>query len=202
MYFAPINKGVKYMQPGKKIAEARKLKGLTQEELADLSQINVRTIQRIEAGSNTPQSFTLKAIAKALELDYGFLIATDNNVSATENPKLTDDLRHYMTLLNFSCFVYLVIPWVHWLIPMNILKRKIGLSEEALTIGRSIVRRQIYWTIAINLTMLATLAYNYTIVSITGSKEAVIRYVWPFLLLYFINAAMILFQYRVIRKKF
>lgn len=189
------------MQPGKKIAEARKLKGLTQEELADLSRINVRTIQRIEAGTNTPQSFTLKAIAKALELDYSFLIATDNNLSATENQKPTDDIRHFMTLLNFSCFVYLVIPWVHWLIPMNILKKKSGLSEEALALGRSIIRRQIYWTIAINLIMLATLAYNYAVVSISGSKEAVIRYVWPFLLLYFINAAMILFQYRAVRKK-
>lgn len=191
------------MQPGKKIAEARKLKGLTQEELADLSQINVRTIQRIEAGTNTPQSFTLKAIAKALELDYGFLIATDNNIPVAEtNSVPEDDLRHFITLLNFSCFVYLVIPWVHWLIPMNILKKKKGLSAEVLTFGRSIIRRQIYWTIAINLTMLATLAYNYSIVSITGSKEAVLRYVWPFLLLYFINAAMLLFQYRTIRRKF
>ena len=32
---------------GKKIIDARKVKGLTQEELADLSKINLRTIQRI-----------------------------------------------------------------------------------------------------------------------------------------------------------
>ena len=32
---------------GKKICEARKLKGLTQEKLAELANVNLRTIQRI-----------------------------------------------------------------------------------------------------------------------------------------------------------
>tara|TARA_R110002073_G_scaffold8207_1_gene45701 strand:- start:139702 stop:140517 length:816 start_codon:yes stop_codon:yes gene_type:complete len=56
---------------GKKISELRKQKGFTQEELVDKCNINVRTIQRIEAGDVTPRSFTVKTILEALGLDAG-----------------------------------------------------------------------------------------------------------------------------------
>ncbi|WP_367126796.1 helix-turn-helix domain-containing protein, partial [Mongoliibacter sp.] len=46
-------------QLGQKIQEWRKAKGMTQEELVELCNINVRTIQRIEAGEVTPRSFTV-----------------------------------------------------------------------------------------------------------------------------------------------
>ena len=52
---------------GKKIYELRTQKGLTQEDLVDKCNINVRTIQRIEAGETTPRSITLKLILEALE---------------------------------------------------------------------------------------------------------------------------------------
>src|SRR5690554_213162 len=54
---------------GQKILELRKQKGLTQEELVDLCNINVRTLQRIEAGEVTPRSFTLKTILNVLGED-------------------------------------------------------------------------------------------------------------------------------------
>lgn len=60
---------MKQPELGKKISELRKEKGLTQEELVDLCNINVRTIQRIEAGEVTPRSYTLKTILKALDCD-------------------------------------------------------------------------------------------------------------------------------------
>jgi transcriptional regulator with XRE-family HTH domain len=52
---------------GKKIAELRKAKGLTQEELVEKCNLNVRTLQRIESGEVTPRSYTIKAIFTALE---------------------------------------------------------------------------------------------------------------------------------------
>ena len=52
---------------GIQIAELRKAKGITQEELALKCNINVRTIQRIETGSVTPRSFTLNLIYSCLE---------------------------------------------------------------------------------------------------------------------------------------
>jgi len=56
---------------GKKILELRKQKGFTQEELVEKCNINVRTIQRIEAGDVTPRSFTIKTILEALGMDAG-----------------------------------------------------------------------------------------------------------------------------------
>lgn len=54
---------------GQKIQALRKQKGLTQEELVEKCNINVRTIQRIEAGEVTPRPYTIKTILGALGYD-------------------------------------------------------------------------------------------------------------------------------------
>ena len=64
-----INQNIHTMkQPalGKRISELRKEKGLTQEELVEQCNINVRTIQRIEAGEVNPRSYTIKTILEVL----------------------------------------------------------------------------------------------------------------------------------------
>jgi transcriptional regulator with XRE-family HTH domain len=58
---------MKQPELGKKLTELRKAKGLTQEELVEKCNINVRTIQRIEAGEVTPRSFTMKVILAAMD---------------------------------------------------------------------------------------------------------------------------------------
>ncbi|MGB1039721.1 MAG: helix-turn-helix domain-containing protein [Flavobacteriales bacterium] len=52
-----------------KIIETRKLKGYSQEELASLAKVNLRTIQRIENNENEPRGKTLNLIAEALGLN-------------------------------------------------------------------------------------------------------------------------------------
>jgi transcriptional regulator with XRE-family HTH domain len=52
---------------GKKIAELRKAKGLTQEELVETCNLSVRTLQRIESGEVAPRSYTIKVIFSALD---------------------------------------------------------------------------------------------------------------------------------------
>lgn len=54
---------------GRKISEARKSKGLTQEELSELAKINIRTIQRIENDENVPRGKTLSLICDILKID-------------------------------------------------------------------------------------------------------------------------------------
>lgn len=63
---------------GKKIAELRKAKGLTQEELVEKCNLSVRTLQRIESGEVTPRSYTLKTIFAALEYP-GYLSSENEN---------------------------------------------------------------------------------------------------------------------------
>lgn len=63
---------MKMQQPelGKRIAEYRNDSGLTQEQLAEKTNINIRTIQRIESGEVTPRAYTLKVILDILGKDY------------------------------------------------------------------------------------------------------------------------------------
>jgi len=52
------------------IKENRKLKGLSQEDLAEKSSVNLRTIQRIENEKNQPRDTTLHLLAEALEISF------------------------------------------------------------------------------------------------------------------------------------
>lgn len=64
----------------KKISETRKIKGLTQEELAEQAKINLRTIQRIENSESEPRGKTLNLICEALEIDSKELILTEKSI--------------------------------------------------------------------------------------------------------------------------
>jgi transcriptional regulator with XRE-family HTH domain len=60
---------MKMKQPelGRKIADLRKAKGYTQEELVDKCNLSVRTLQRIESGEVVPRSHTIRVIFAALD---------------------------------------------------------------------------------------------------------------------------------------
>lgn len=58
----------------RKIIHFRKLKGITQETLAEITGLNVRTIQRIESGEVDPRLYTLKSIADALGVNMEELL--------------------------------------------------------------------------------------------------------------------------------
>jgi transcriptional regulator with XRE-family HTH domain len=52
------------------VKEGRLAKGYTQKELSELSNISVRSIQRIENGEIMPRSYTLKTLAEILGLSF------------------------------------------------------------------------------------------------------------------------------------
>jgi phage shock protein PspC (stress-responsive transcriptional regulator)/DNA-binding XRE family transcriptional regulator len=57
---------------GKKVAELRRQKGFSQDGLAYLCKMNVRSIQRIEAGNVQPRSYTLKLLSEALDFKFDY----------------------------------------------------------------------------------------------------------------------------------
>lgn len=63
----------------KKISEARKIKGITQEELAEQSQINLRTIQRIENSESEPRGKTFHLICDVLGINVAELLSNDHS---------------------------------------------------------------------------------------------------------------------------
>jgi transcriptional regulator with XRE-family HTH domain len=52
------------------VKEGRLAKGYTQKELSELSNISIRSIQRIENGEITPRSYTLKTIAGIIDTPF------------------------------------------------------------------------------------------------------------------------------------
>jgi transcriptional regulator with XRE-family HTH domain len=65
---------------GKYISQLRNSQGLTQQELADQCKLNIRTIQRIEAGEVVPRIYTLNLLTKSLKMDMNQI----NSTNATE----------------------------------------------------------------------------------------------------------------------
>lgn len=76
---------------GLKIKELRKRKGLTQEELAELIQMEQNSISVMESGRNFPTLGTLEKIAKVLEVnlsdffDYDYIEDIDVIKASTED---------------------------------------------------------------------------------------------------------------------
>ena len=91
----------------------RKLKGLTQEELADKTTVGVRTIQRIEKGDVQPHLQTIKLLAVGLDIEVEDLMPLNN-------PKEEAVTRKWMLMLHASPFFGLFIPFANVLIPLFI----------------------------------------------------------------------------------
>lgn len=91
---------MKQPELGKKISDLRKQKGLTQEDLVERCNINVRTIQRIEAGEVTPRSYTLKTILRALDYDLEEI--------KTDFEKAISISKKHLTILNLAFWVGIV----------------------------------------------------------------------------------------------
>lgn len=97
------------METGKLIKELRLKKGMTQEELADKTEVSSRTIQRIENGEVDPRAYTLQMIARALEVDYSFF--TENQPDEEQEIEQAN-ASTWLGLLHFSGIVPLIIPTV------------------------------------------------------------------------------------------
>ncbi|MCF6268757.1 MAG: helix-turn-helix domain-containing protein [Melioribacteraceae bacterium] len=151
---------------GRKLLELRKKKGLTQEELAIRCGVNVRSIQRIEAGTVSPRVSTLKLIGA--ELDYE--IPFDEN----------DDLKFWLLTLHLSNFIsFPIFPLIIWLL-------KKDENPEIDRQGKDVINFQISMMIylfasailvffIIGIVLLLFLALYITIITIINSTRVVME---------------------------
>ncbi len=113
-----------------KVKTLREAKNLTQTELAEKSGLSLRTIQRIESGQNL-KGFTLKAIAKTLEIEPENLFSKDE-----ENVQI-----NRAKLINLSALAGLIIPFGGIIFPAILTyKTQDSLNRE---LGKSIICVQI-----------------------------------------------------------
>lgn len=178
-----------------KIVTTRNHLGLTQEELAAAANVTVRTIQRIESGESVPRKFTLKLIAAALQIPFNELNATGNpgeNEPVTIQPTTKDQEADidFLRLLCLSCFSYLLIPYIHFLIPSYLLKKRLDKNTVVIRFGRKLIQTQVYWVICTLVVFLLVLAYNFIQAAYLGNHYA-FSYVAVFFFMYFLNVGII-----------
>ncbi|WP_051285374.1 helix-turn-helix domain-containing protein [Aequorivita capsosiphonis] len=105
---------MKQPELGRKILELRKQKGFTQEELVEQCNINVRTIQRIEAGEVTPRSFTLKTILNALGEDLENLKEAESLAFENFDIKEIKSFTFYIKLAWICGLIYFLSGFVEF----------------------------------------------------------------------------------------
>lgn len=125
---------------GKNLVYQRKLKGFTQEQLSENTNVTVRTIQRIEKGDVNPHLKTVKLLADALEVDVDDLIIL-------ENPKEENIQKKWLILLHSTPFLGFIIPIANILIPLFLWIHKREDNKIYDKHGRKIINFQISMTI-------------------------------------------------------
>lgn len=99
----------------KNLVYQRKLKGYTQEALADRATVTIRTIQRIEKGDVNPHLQTVKLLANALDIEV-------NELLVLANPKEETIQKKWLLLIHSSPILGFVFPftilfplflWIH-----------------------------------------------------------------------------------------
>ena len=99
------------MKIGQVIKELRIKKGLTQEELAEQTELSARTIQRIEKGEVDPRAYSLQMIAKALDVEFSLFVEDESQVEKEKKSKndITLGLIHLSGL--FLIFIPTILIW-------------------------------------------------------------------------------------------
>lgn len=110
------------------IKQLREAKGLTQTDLAEQTQLSVRTIQRLESGPSEPKGHTLRRLRAVFGEDFGL------------EKKLPEELRW----INMLCLTFLLIPFGNIIFPSIAWYRKRKM-EKVNQLGRRIINFQISW---------------------------------------------------------
>lgn len=126
----------------------RKLRGLSQEQLAEKTKVTVRTIQRLEKGEVTPHLRTVKMLAAALNIEVDELLQLDN-------PKDEAIQKKWLLLLHASPFIGFVIPFLNILLPLFIWIHKRDDNPLYDKSGRSVINFQVTMTLIYAIALIA-----------------------------------------------
>lgn len=171
---------MKNMELANRIKNLRNQSGLSQEQLAEKSGLNLRTIQRIENGETVARSDSLNRLASVLN------IPTAELFDETEKED-----KGYIAAMNLSALTFILFPFLGILIPliMWIVRReKIkGLTENA----HKLLNFQITWSIMFCVVYAWLISFSILrIQPITNYGPGEIA-TFSFLVLYLLNAVLI-----------
>lgn len=162
-----------------RIKELRIRKGISQEELAGESGLNLRTIQRIENGETEPLGNSVKKIAHVLEITPEELIDWE-----------LDEDNSFLKALNISALTFLFFPILGIILPYILWRTKRNRVKGLNKIGREVVNFQITWSLIFYLWYMIVLIIMY------NDPMSVINMFVPNIIftvsMYVVNVSMIL----------
>ncbi|GAA3567794.1 helix-turn-helix domain-containing protein [Snuella lapsa] len=119
-----------------RVKELRTRKGFSQEILAEISGLSLRTIQRIENNETVPRGDTLKRLATALNTSPDEIV----------DWKIQED-QGYLTLMSASGLGFLFFPLLGIIIPLTLWILKKDKLKGVNELGKSILNFQISWVL-------------------------------------------------------
>jgi len=120
---------------------------LTQDELSQRSGVSIRTIQRIESGTQ-PKGYTLKMLAKALDTDEADLLAGAGTDEAVN--------RNVLKVINLSALPFTLLPPLNVLVPLAVMLIK----KEHGPVAKKIISIQFIWTLVAAVLLAVVLILN------------------------------------------
>lgn len=127
---------MKNNQLAQKVKALRKSKGYSQEALAEISGLSLRTVQRIENENRNPSGDTLKRLSTALSVSPDYLLEWEPN----ENSNFLLILALSPLLCIINPFLAILVPLILWSIKKNQIRGVKRLGVKVLTI-------QIIWLV-------------------------------------------------------
>ncbi|MCA1801898.1 MAG: helix-turn-helix domain-containing protein [Rhodothermaceae bacterium] len=113
-------------------------RGFSQEKLAEVADVSLRTIQRLESGDTEPRGDTVTRIAQALDISPGDLLQY----------KKKEDMS-YIKGLQISAFSFLLFPILGVLIPFILWITKRDQIDGVEYSGKEIINFQITWNLVL-----------------------------------------------------
>ncbi|WP_306642366.1 DUF4870 domain-containing protein [Sanyastnella coralliicola] len=115
------------------IREHRIQRRLTQSQLADETQLSLRTIQRVESSEDLPKGNTLKRLEEYFEVQFDDTPCRIDEVTLSK-----------IKMINLSVLSFLFLPLLHIILPLVIWKRNSD-NPSIRKMARIIVNFQLLW---------------------------------------------------------
>lgn len=172
----------------------RSNRGYSQEKLAEVADVSLRTIQRLESGDTEPRGDTVTRIAQALDVAPGELLQCEKKKDTS-----------YQKGLQISAFSFLLFPLLGVLLPFILWITKRDQIEGVDYSGKEIINFQITWNLALFSGLLCYLiwvrySFSYvTEVSLSISQAYMILFYSIVGVLYLYNLAITALNYFRVR---
>ncbi len=123
-------------QLSQKVKALRKSKGYSQEALAEISGLSLRTVQRIENENRNPSGDSLKRLSSALGVSPDYLLEWEPNENS-----------NFLLILAFSSILCVINPFLAILIPLVLWSIKKNHIRGVKSLGVKILKIQTIWLV-------------------------------------------------------